>query len=60
MNSHTNPRSFDCHPEPFGRLRINSVKGLGRGGVNAPPQMLRRCGWLSMTFQERGGHAIRL
>ena len=50
MDSHTIPGSFDCHPEPFGRLRINSVKGLGRGGVNAPPQMLRRCGWLSMTF----------
>ena len=50
MVSDTNPGSFDCHPEPFGRLRINSVKGLGRGGVSAPPQMLRRCGWLSMTF----------
>ena len=22
------------------------MKGLGKGGVNAPPQMLRRCCWL--------------
>ncbi len=29
---------------------LNKVKGLVTGGVNAPPQILRRCGWLSMTF----------
>jgi hypothetical protein len=29
-----------CHPEPYGKLRINSMKGLGLGGVNAPPQIL--------------------
>ena len=35
------------------------MKGLGRGGANAPPQMLRRCCWLSMTSSDqwhfRGG-----
>ena len=36
------PANMDghCHPEPYGKLRINSMKGLGLGGVNAPPQIL--------------------
>ena len=25
-------------------------RGIWGGVVDAPPQMLRRCGWLSMTF----------
>jgi hypothetical protein len=50
MNNHTNLNAFRCRPEPFGELRINSVTGLGRGTVNAPPQMFRRWGWLDMAF----------
>ena len=59
-----NSKVFICHAEPFSKLGINSVKGLGMGEVNAPPQILRprrlaqhdnwksaqgRYGWLSMT-----------
>jgi hypothetical protein len=28
-------------------------RGIWGGGGDAPPQMLRRCGWLSMTFSEQ-------
>jgi hypothetical protein len=38
-------------------VTLNEVKGLGRSGANARPQIHRRCGWLSMTFLEVGINA---
>lgn len=35
-------------------VTLNEVKGLGRGGGDALPQMFRRCCWLNMTIHERG------
>ena len=41
--------SFWCHPESFGYAQ-DKLREWSGGWVVPPHQMLRRCGWLSMTF----------
>ena len=45
MDSHAN--------QGLSIVTLDEVKGLGMAGVNAPPQMLRRCGWLTTTSSEQ-------